>query len=65
MLGRKLDSYALVYGTIILPVVLYGCEMCWLTLREKRRLRVSENRLLRRKFGPKGDGVIREVEETT
>jgi hypothetical protein len=38
--------------------------MCWLTLREERRLRVSENSLLRKKFGPEGDGVIREVEET-
>ena len=44
-----------IYGTIILPVVLYGCETWSLTLREKRRLRVFENRVLRRIFGPKRD----------
>jgi hypothetical protein len=38
-------------------VVLYGCETCSLTLREKRRLRVFENRVLRRVFGPKKDEV--------
>ena len=38
---------------IILPVVLYGCETWSLTLREERRLRVFENRVLRRVFGPK------------
>ena len=36
-----------------MPVVLYGCETWSLTLREERRLRVFENRVLRRKFGPK------------
>jgi len=36
-----------IYGTIILPFVLYGCETLSLTLREERRLRVSENRVLR------------------
>jgi len=41
--------------TIILPVVFYGCETWSLTLREGRRLRVFENRMLRRIFGPKGD----------
>jgi len=41
-----------------LPVVLYGCETWSLTLREQRRLRVFENRVLRRVFGPKGDEVI-------
>jgi hypothetical protein len=40
-----------------LPVVLYGCETWSLTLREERRLRVSENRMLRRVFGPKRDEV--------
>jgi hypothetical protein len=35
-------------------VVLYGCETCSLTLREEHRLRVFENRVLRRIFGPKG-----------
>jgi len=38
---------------IILPVVLYGCETWSLKLREESRLRVSENRVLRRIFGPK------------
>jgi hypothetical protein len=42
---------------VILPVVLYGCETWSLTLREERRLRVSENRVLRRIFGPKRDEV--------
>ena len=42
-----------IYRTIILPVVLYGCETWSLTLREERRLRVFENRMLRRVFGPK------------
>ena len=49
-----------VYRTIILPVVLYGCETWSLTLREEHRLRVFENRVLRRIFGPKRDGVTRE-----
>jgi len=46
--------------TIILPVVLYGCETRSLTLREERRLRVFENRVLRRVFGPKRDKVTGE-----
>jgi hypothetical protein len=41
------------YRTIILPVVLYGCETWSLTLREEYRLRVFENRVPRRIFGPK------------
>ena len=45
---------------IILPVVLYGCETWLLTLREERRLRVFENRVLRRIFGPKRDKVTSE-----
>jgi hypothetical protein len=40
---------------LILPVVLYGCETWSLTLREEQRLRVFENRVLRRIFGPKRD----------
>ena len=48
------------YGAIILPVVLYGCETWSLTLREERRLRVFENRALRRIFGPKRDEVTGE-----
>jgi hypothetical protein len=46
-----------IYKTIILPVVLYGCETWSLTLREEHRLRVFENRVLRRIFGPKRDKV--------
>jgi hypothetical protein len=41
-----------IYKTILLPVVLYGCETWSLTLREEHRLRVFENRVLRRIFGP-------------
>jgi hypothetical protein len=43
--------------TISLPVVLYGCETWSLTLREEYRLRVFENRVLRRIFGPQRDEV--------
>jgi hypothetical protein len=43
-----------------LPVVLYGCENWSLTLREEHRLRVFENRVLRRVFGPKRDEVTEE-----
>jgi hypothetical protein len=43
------------YKTIILPAVLYGFETWSLTLREEHRLRVFENRVLRRIFGPKRD----------
>jgi hypothetical protein len=46
-----------IYRTIILPVVLYGCETWSLTLKEEHRLRVLENRVLRRIFGPKRDEV--------
>jgi hypothetical protein len=49
-----------IYRTIILPVVLYGCETWSLTLREERRLRVFENRVLRKLFGPKRDKVTGE-----
>jgi hypothetical protein len=44
-----------IYKTIILPVVLYGCETWSVILREEHRLRVFENRVLRRIFGPKRD----------
>jgi len=50
-LGLRMDRYA--------PVVLYGCETWSLTLREERRLRVFENRMLRRIFVPKMDEVTR------
>jgi hypothetical protein len=46
-----------IYKTIILPVVLYGCETWSLTLKEEHRLRVFQNRVLRRIFGPKRDEV--------
>jgi len=46
-----------IYRTIILPLVLYGCEAWSLTLREERKLRLFENRVLRRVFGPKRDEV--------
>jgi hypothetical protein len=44
-----------IYKAVISPVVLYGCETWSLNLREEHRLRVSENRVLRRIFGPKRD----------
>jgi hypothetical protein len=49
-----------IYKTIILPVVLYECETWSLILREERRLRVFENRVLRRVFGPNRDEVTGE-----
>jgi hypothetical protein len=42
-----------IYETVILPVVLYGCETWSLTLREEHRLRLFENRVLRKIYGPK------------
>jgi hypothetical protein len=55
MLSRNVNIK--ICKTIILPVVLYGCETLSLTLREEHRLRVFENRVLRRIFGPKRDEV--------
>ena len=49
-----------IYRTIILPIVLYGCEVWSLTLRQECRLRVFENKMLRRIFGPKRDEVTGE-----
>jgi hypothetical protein len=49
-----------IYKTIILPVVLYGCETWYLTLKEEHRLRVFENRVLTRIIGPEWDGVTGE-----
>ena len=46
-----------IYRNIILPVVLYGCGTWSLRLREKRKLRVFENKVLRRIFGPRRDEV--------
>ncbi|KAJ4448767.1 hypothetical protein ANN_00158 [Periplaneta americana] len=49
-----------IYKTVILPVVLYGCETWTLTLREEHRLRVFENKVLRKIFGAKKDEVTGE-----
>jgi hypothetical protein len=46
-----------IHKPIILPVALYGCKTWSVTLREEHRLRVFENRVLRRIFGPKRDEV--------
>jgi hypothetical protein len=59
-LSSRLLSKIRIYKTIIFPVVLYGCETWYLTLREEHRLRVFENRVLRRIFGPKRDEVTGE-----
>jgi len=53
LLSKNLRSK--IYRTIILLVVVYGCETWSLTLREERRLRLFENRVLRRILGPKRD----------
>jgi len=53
-----------IHRTIILHVVLYGCEAWFLTLREEHRIRVFENRVLRRIFGPKRDKVTGGVQNT-
>ena len=55
LLSKKLKIK--IYRTIILPIVLYGCETWSLTLCEERGQRVFENRVLRRVFGPKRDEV--------
>jgi len=44
-----------IYRTVILPIVLYGCETWLFTFREERTPRVFENRVLRRIFGPKDE----------
>jgi hypothetical protein len=58
LLSRNME--VIIYKTVILPVVLYGCETWFRTLREENRLRVFENRVLRRIFGPKKDEVTGE-----
>jgi hypothetical protein len=58
LLSKKLKIK--IYRTTILPVVLYGCETWWLTLRDERRPRVFENRVLRRVFGHKREEVTGE-----
>ena len=62
IIRRVKDVYT---STIILPVVLYGCESWSLSLREERRLRVFENRVLRTVFGPKRDEVTGEWTKPT
>jgi hypothetical protein len=52
-------------NTIILPTVLYGCKTWSFTLREEHRLRVFENRVLRRVFGPKREEVTGEWRKLT
>ena len=54
------NLYIKIYRTIILPVVLYGCEIWSLTLREEKKLRVFVNMVLRRIFGPRRDEVTGE-----
>jgi len=49
-----------IYRTIVLSVVLYGCETWSLTFREGRRVRVFENMVVRRIYGPKRDEVTGE-----
>jgi len=49
-----------IYRTIILPVVLYGCKFWSLTQRKERRLRMFENMVLRKIFGPKWEDVTGE-----
>jgi hypothetical protein len=49
-----------IHSTMILPVVLYGCETWSFTLREEHRLRVFANRVLRGTFWPKRDEVAKE-----
>jgi len=49
-----------IYRTIVLPVVFYGCEAWSLKLREERKLRMFENMVLRRLFGPRRDEVTGE-----
>ena len=63
MLSSRLLSNKLkvkTYETIILPVVLYGCETLSLTLREEQRLSVFENKVLRRIFGAKRNEITGE-----
>ena len=58
--SRLLSKNLKIYRTVILPVVLYGCETWSLTLRVERKLRVFENRVLRKIFGPRRDEVTGE-----
>jgi hypothetical protein len=57
------NLYIKIYRTIILPVVLYECSTWSLIMREERRMRVFENRMRRRIFGPKWDEVTGELKK--
>jgi hypothetical protein len=46
------ETYITIYKTVLLPVVLYGCETWSVTLTGKHRLRLFENKVLRMIFGP-------------
>jgi hypothetical protein len=59
-LSKNTKTKIYLYITVIVPVVLYGCETWSLTMREKRILREFENRVLRSIFRPKRDEVITE-----
>jgi hypothetical protein len=60
-MGLQLNlNFVWFQNTAILSVVLCGCEIWSLTLRDEHRLRVFENRVLRRIFGPKRDEVMGE-----
>jgi len=63
LLTKNLNLKIKIYRTIILLAVLYGCETCSLTLREERKLRMFENMVLRRIFGPRRDEVTGGMEE--
>ena len=58
LLSKKLKVNT--YKTVILPVLLYGCETWPLTLREEHRLRVFENKVLRKIFWAKKDEITGE-----
>jgi hypothetical protein len=60
MKRRRVNPAVVRFNACYKPVVLYGCETWSLTLREECRLRVFENRVLRRIFGPKRDEVTGE-----
>ena len=60
LLSKKLKVNTYTYKTIILPVVLYGCETWSLTLKEEHRLRVFENNVYRKIFGTKRDEITGE-----
>ena len=59
LLSKRLNIK--IYGIKISPIVLYGCETWSLTRREEKKLRVFENMMLRRIFGPRRDEVTGEL----